>query len=74
MKVKLVFDLPEERIEAKHAQRGRDYVLVLWDMLRFLRTTLKHTDLTDEQEVVVKKIRDKFHELLEDRSINLYED
>ena len=73
MKAELKFKLPEDTNEFIIAINGSNYYNSLWDMSGYLRHTLKHIDLTDEQDKIVGEIQDRFNEILDDNNVNLDE-
>jgi hypothetical protein len=56
----------EEQEEANTAINGWRYWSVIWDFQQFLRSEMKHGDLSDIQYVCYEKIRTKLFELIED--------
>lgn len=75
MKVKLEFNLPEEKSEFKIAFQGIDYKCILWDFDQHLRNTIKYNskDLTPIQLNAYEKIREELHEIYDDYNINIYD-
>lgn len=67
----LEFNLPEENEEFKTATQAMDYNLVLWDLDQYLRGKLKYSQLTVEQGQIYEELRDKLHEFLNERNIEL---
>ena len=67
MKAILVWNLPEEQMEYEVVSRGMDWALTLWDLDQYLRNQLKYHDVGEDYQV----IRDKLHELLEERQLSL---
>ena len=66
MKRILVFNNDEQN-EFEIVSRGMAWALTLWDLDQYLRNQLKYGDAPDDLQVV----RDKLHELLEDRNLSL---
>ena len=67
MKAILVWNLPGEQMEFEVVSRGMAWALTLWDLDQYLRNQLKYHDVGDDYQVV----RDKLHELLEERDLSL---
>jgi len=66
MKRILVFN-NDEQDEFEIVSRGMAWALAMWDLDQYLRDQLKYYDAPDDLQVV----RDKLHELLEDRNLSL---
>lgn len=63
----LRFTLPEEEVEFKNAQQGRDAKLALWQIDQRLREILKYGTPTREEQRLAQEIRESIPaELLED--------
>lgn len=71
----LVFNLPAEETEAKHAQRGAEYHAALYDFSEdVLRRMGKNREFkSDEARELFEQIRDRFQEIISDRDIDLFE-
>lgn len=67
MKAILEFNLPEEREEFEHAQKGVQYKGQLDEIAAFLRELRKYRDLTIEKQELLKEIEEKFYEITEDQ-------
>ena len=61
----------EEQQEANTAINGWRYQSVIWEFQQFLRTEMKHGDLSDIQYVCYEKIRTKLFELIEENKAHL---
>jgi hypothetical protein len=61
----------EEQQEATTAINGWRYHSVIWEFQQFLRTEMKHGDLSDIQYVCYEKIRTKLFELIEENKAHL---
>ena len=61
----------EEQQEANTAINGWRYHSVIWEFQQFLRTEMKHGDLSDIQYVCYEKIRTKLFELIEENKAYL---
>ena len=63
----LKFALPEEEVEFRTAQQGREAKSTLWDIDQRLRSLLKHGEPTPEESRLAEEIRAMIpYELLED--------
>lgn len=71
MKGKLIFNLPEEREEFELASNAVKYSIVLSDIDNFLRSKIKHADLTDEQYDVYETVRTQLWEYINNEGIQL---
>ena len=67
------FDMIEDPDSFHLAYKGRDYWLALWDIYQMLRKWWKYEEVDDKQYEVIEKIREEFHQILEDRNVNLDE-
>jgi hypothetical protein len=75
VKAFLKFNLPEEQSEHRLALDGWKWRSVVSDIADKLRSALKYDDgLTPETETYLEKFREEFFQLLEDRSLNLYDE
>lgn len=71
MKAKLTFNLPDEELEFNAAINGNVYRSVIWRIDQYLRSQLKHEEMTDEVSAKVLQIRDELHTIIEDCSISM---
>jgi len=71
MKAILKFDLPEEREEFELASNAVNYSIVLSDIDNYLRSKIKHTDLTDEQYKVYEEIREQLWNYINENGIKM---
>jgi len=71
MKARLTFDLPQDKYEWENAMRADAMFCALWDLSQELRTLWKYEELSEEEWKMVERIRDKFHEILQEHNINL---
>ena len=71
MKAKLIFNLPDEELEFNAAINGNVYRSVIWRIDQYLRSQLKHEEMTDEVSAKVLQIRDELHTIIEDCSISM---
>ena len=71
MKAQLTFDLLEDKYEWENAIRADAMFCALWDLSQELRTLWKYEELSEEEWNMVERIRDKFHEILQEHNINL---
>lgn len=67
----LEFTLPEEDEEFKNASNGIVYKLILSDMDNYLRSRLKHEELSEPVREVLQAVRDKFWELLNEENVKI---
>lgn len=70
-KATLKFNLPEENAEHKLAVNAGNYYAVLWDIDQYLRSKLKHGDLTGEQYEVLEKTREELRDLMNTYNVTL---
>ena len=71
MKATLEFNMPEDQVEFDFAVHGGKMYSALWDISQELRAIWKHEELSNEEFKMVERIRDKFHEILDDHQIKL---
>ena len=75
MKAKLTFDCEDsfERTALSRALKATDAYLVLFDIDNFLREKIKYAPDDVKQEVLdaYQAVRDKLHEILTERSVDL---
>jgi molecular chaperone GrpE (heat shock protein) len=64
MKAKLTFELPEEQEEFNDAVNGNAFKAVLWELDQYMRSQIKHGELTDDVHEKVQEIRDELHSIL----------
>jgi hypothetical protein len=72
MKAKLTFDLPEEQEEFNDAINGSAFKSVVWELDQYMRSELKHGELTGDVHEKVQEIRDQLHSILNDNNV-MYE-
>jgi hypothetical protein len=70
MKTTLEFTAEEDE-QLRICLNGWRYHSVLWDFQQFLRSEMKHGDLSDIQYVCYEKIRTKLFELIEENKAYL---
>jgi hypothetical protein len=68
----LTFTLPEEQEEFYHAAKGADWRMVVEDMDGWLRSKLKHDDLTPEQDAAYEEAQKYLFSILEERGLQLW--
>jgi len=75
MKAKLIFDLEDKYDEEAHlrAVKSLDLAMTLYDMDQYLRSQTKYAPDSMSSEVcdALQETRDKLHELMNERSIDL---
>ena len=72
MKAILEFTLPEEHHEHQDALRGSDWKNALDDLLRYLRTQIKHAENSADEYRTFERVRDRLTEILDGRGLDLY--
>lgn len=65
MKATLEFDLPDERVEHRHAVNATDMAALLWDMDSELRMFLKHGNKEKTAEQLATELRQMMSDTLE---------
>lgn len=70
MTAKLTFNLPSDEVEFQDAINGNRYRAVIWEMDQYLRSQLKHQELTDEVQEKVQEIRDELHSIIDSHWLN----
>jgi hypothetical protein len=71
MKAVIEFQLPEEQEEFNTFSNASKYYSTLWDLDQWLRGIIKYDDsLTDEQETIYQKVRDRLHEELTSNGVS----
>lgn len=73
MKATLEFELPEEREEFSLAQRGADWKYAMADFVSWVRSQLKHADLSVEELKTMDVVWNKVWEVLKERELNLWD-
>jgi len=71
MKIKMIFNLPDDQDDYEMATQGSKMYNALWDISQELRTLWKYEELKQEEWDMVERIRNKFFEILEDHQIKL---
>ena len=72
MKAILEFNLPEDNDDFTMATKATSYSLALWEISQFLRSEIKYNEqLSEDAYDQVVKIREKFHDILNDNNISL---
>lgn len=64
MKAQLTFNLPDEQEEFQNALDGTSLALAIHEIDQYMRSELKHAELTDEVHDKVQEIRDELHSIL----------
>jgi len=57
MKATLTFNLPDEESNLNYALKGIDYKIALDDVESYLRTRIKHEEVTEEVRDTLKEVR-----------------
>ena len=70
-KIKMIFNLPEDQAEFDFAIQGGNMYSALFDISQELRTLWKYEELSEGEWKIVERIRDKFHDILDDHQIKL---
>ena len=75
MKATLEFNLDEPVDEAAHmrAIKATDMTMVLWDMDQYLRGLIKYGELDESADKALEEARDKLHQLMSERVVDLDE-
>jgi hypothetical protein len=55
--------------EANRMMKATDAYLVLWDVSQYLRSQLKHGDLTEEQDTVLERLAEKLDNSMAEHGI-----
>ena len=71
MKANFSFILPDEQQEFDMMMSAGGYHAALWEMDQWLRSKLKHEQLTDEQDKAYQECRDKLREFLNDNNVTI---
>jgi hypothetical protein len=71
MTATLTFSLPEEQEEFDRAAKGADWRMIVEDMDGWLRSKLKHEELTPEQDAAYEEARKHLFSILEERGLQL---
>jgi len=74
VKLVLIYDLPEERSEARNALQSQKYLGVLFAVAEELRQRLKYREMSEEQYAATEELQRFFLSALEERGVNLYEE
>ncbi len=72
MTATLTFTLPDEQEEFYLAAKGADWRMVVEDTDGWLRSKLKHDDLTPEQDAAYEEARKHLFTILEERGLQLW--
>lgn len=68
-KANLEFSLPEERAEFEAAAKALDILSVLGEHDEWLRSKMKHGNLTDDQHLILEECRSHLWGLLDDSGV-----
>jgi len=68
----LAFTLPDEQEEFICAVKGADWRMVVEGMDGWLRSKLKHEELTPEQDAAYEEARKHLFTILEERGLQLW--
>lgn len=68
MKVKIIFELPEDELEHNLALDGSKLHNALWAFAQYLRQITKYSP---EVQINREEVKDSFYEILSDNDINL---
>jgi hypothetical protein len=72
MKAIIEFELPEDNGQYKIHNMASDMYSFIWDLSQHLRSEQKYNDkLTNEQDIYLEQLREKFYEFLGDYNIDL---
>lgn len=65
MKITLEFDLPEEKVEAKAAQSGLEYLQAVEDFREYLRRKRKYEEHDEKIAKEIENIEQAFFDIFE---------
>ena len=71
MKAQLTFKIPEDQEEFNDAINGNAYKAVIWELDQYLRSQLKHHDLSTEVGEKVLEIRDELRSIIDTHSLSM---
>jgi hypothetical protein len=72
MKIKMIFDLPDDEEDFSMAANAGKMNIVLFDFDQWLRSQIKYSeDIKASKHDILQDCRDKFHELLRENNIDL---
>lgn len=72
MKAILEFNLPDDQEDYDMANKAVSYKVALWEISQYLRSEVKYNEqLSADAYDQVVKLREKFHDILNDNTINL---
>jgi hypothetical protein len=71
MKAKITFNLPDEESEFKDAINGNAYKAVIWEIDQYLRSQLKHEEMSDETSERVLQIRHELHSIIQSHHLTM---
>jgi len=57
--------------EAKAIPKWKNFFFVIWDMDQYLRAQLKYAKLTDEEDEVLDKAREKLWEIMNEHGVSM---
>jgi hypothetical protein len=70
IKMKIILEF-EDHTDAEPYLKGLDYSCALWDFNQWMRSQMKHGELTQAKWEVYEEIREKFFSILEENKVNL---
>jgi len=68
----LTFTLPEEQEEFYLAAKGADWRWAMEDMDAYLRSRVKHEDLSEDVDAALDAARQHLHALVAERGLSLW--
>jgi predicted transglutaminase-like protease len=71
MKGKLIFDLPEDRVEFEIALKSMDWALTVWEIDQYLRKQLKYKNESRPKSQAIVDIRKELLLILDSRNLTL---
>jgi hypothetical protein len=74
MKAKLIFNLPEDQYEFKHACNGTKYISALEDIANMIRSKLKYGNLNEAEDAAYSKLSEEFYDIIKANGIELFKD
>ncbi len=70
-KVTIEFNTIEEQHELELCINASRWYNIVWDYSQYLRTRLKHDELSNDAYKAIEEAREKLHELLNDEGLKL---
>ena len=71
MKAILEFNLPDDEVDYKLAVNAASFYSAVWEYDQFLRSQLKHVEMSDEKHAAFQEARDKLRDYLMENDVSL---